>query len=45
MSPITLYIASSLDGFIARKDGDISWLEAYQQVGEDNGTDIVIFNN
>ena len=37
MKPITLYIASSLDGFIARKDGDISWLEAYQQEGQDYG--------
>lgn len=37
MRPITLYIASSLDGFIARKDGDISWLEAYQQEGQDYG--------
>ena len=37
MRQITLYIASSLDGFIARKDGDISWLEAYQQEGQDYG--------
>ncbi len=37
MRPITLYIASSLDGFIARKDRDISWLEAYQQEGQDYG--------
>lgn len=39
MKQITLYIASSLDGNISRKDGDISWLEAYQQVqeGQDYG--------
>ncbi len=26
MRKIVLYIASSLDGYIARKDGDVSWL-------------------
>jgi dihydrofolate reductase len=34
---VLLYIASSLDGFIARKDDDISWLDAYQVDGEDYG--------
>lgn len=34
---IILYIASSLDGFIARRSGDISWLDAYQVEGEDYG--------
>lgn len=37
MSKIILYIASSLDGFIARRNGDISWLDAYQVEGEDYG--------
>ncbi|RPI16318.1 MAG: dihydrofolate reductase [Ignavibacteriae bacterium] len=30
---IILYIASSLDGFIAKKDGDISWLFTDQDYG------------
>lgn len=37
MSKIILYIASSLDGFIAGRNGDISWLDAYQVEGEDYG--------
>jgi dihydrofolate reductase len=37
MTEIILYIASSLDGFIARKDGDVSWLNAYQIEGQDYG--------
>jgi dihydrofolate reductase len=37
MTEIILYIASSLDGFIARKDGDVSWLDAYQNEGQDYG--------
>ena len=37
MSKIILYIASSLDGFIAGINGDISWLDAYQVEGEDYG--------
>jgi dihydrofolate reductase len=36
-SKIILYIASSLDGFIAGRNGDISWLDAYQVEGEDYG--------
>lgn len=37
MPKIVLYIASSLDGFIARKDGDVSWLNPYQVEGQDYG--------
>ena len=37
MTEIILYIASSLDGFIARKDGDVSWLDACQTEGQDYG--------
>jgi dihydrofolate reductase len=36
-SKIILYIASSLDGFIAGRNDDISWLDAYQVEGEDYG--------
>jgi dihydrofolate reductase len=37
MSKIILYIASSLDGFMAGRNGDISWLDPYQVEGEDYG--------
>ena len=37
MSTVILYIAASLDGFIARSDGDISWLTKYQGGKEDYG--------
>ena len=30
MGEVVLYIAASLDGYIARTDGDVSWLDAYQ---------------
>jgi dihydrofolate reductase len=32
-----LYIAMSLDGFIARKDGNLDWLNTVQMEGEDYG--------
>ncbi len=32
-----VFIAASLDGFIARPDGDIDWLEKHTVEGEDNG--------
>ncbi|MCZ7402258.1 MAG: dihydrofolate reductase family protein [Candidatus Methanoperedens sp.] len=34
---IILYIASSLDGFIARKDGSVDWLSPYENGQEDYG--------
>jgi dihydrofolate reductase len=34
---LILYIATSLDGYIARPDGDISWLDAVARNGEDYG--------
>lgn len=33
----SVYIATSLDGFIARKNGDIDWLPAPESGGEDFG--------
>ena len=37
MGNVILYIATSLDGFIARSDGDISWLDKYQGGIDDYG--------
>ena len=37
MGEVILYIAASLDGFIAKANGDISWLDKYQGGGEDYG--------
>jgi len=34
---IILYIAISLDGFIAKEDGNIDWLTKYENIGEDYG--------
>ena len=34
-----VFIATSLDGFIARPDGDIGWLHAFEAAGEDHGYD------
>ena len=34
---ISVYIAVSLDGFIARKNGDLDWLPAGDVGGEDFG--------
>ncbi len=34
---VLLYIAMSLDGYIARPDGDIDWLSSVQREGEDYG--------
>jgi dihydrofolate reductase len=34
---VIVYIATSLDGYVARKNDDLSWLEAYNTAGEDHG--------
>ena len=34
---VTLYIAISLDGFIARKNKSVDWLDKYNDLGEDFG--------
>jgi dihydrofolate reductase len=36
MSQVILYIATSLDGYIARKNGDVSWLFSDQDYGYSN---------
>lgn len=35
----TLYIASSIDGYIARSDGGLDWLDVFAGSGEDYGYD------
>ncbi len=37
MPKVTLYIATSLDGYIARSDGGIDWLSMVEAPGEDYG--------
>lgn len=39
-----VFIATSLDGFIARDDGDIAWLLERDDPGEDHGYDAFIEN-
>lgn len=31
---VSVFIATSLDGFIARPDGDVSWLDEFESMGE-----------
>ena len=38
MKPTLIYyVAASLDGYIARPDGRVDWLEATQSSGDDHG--------
>lgn len=37
VSKIILYIATTLDGFIASKNGSVKWLDKYNESGEDYG--------
>jgi len=37
MRKVVLYISMSLDGFIATKDDDLSWLSIVEKEGEDYG--------
>ena len=37
MSKVIVYIAATLDGYIARKNDDVSWLDAFQSPTEDYG--------
>ena len=37
MTEISYYAAISLDGFIAKPDGDVDWLNKYLETGEDYG--------
>jgi dihydrofolate reductase len=36
---VSIFVATSVDGFIAREDGDVSWLESFDSMGdgEDGG--------
>ena len=37
MHKVIAYIAASLDGYIAHKNDDVTWLDLYQVAGEDYG--------
>ncbi len=36
-TPVVLYLACSLDGFIAAPDGSVAWLDRFSACGEDYG--------
>lgn len=38
MAKLILFIATSIDGFIAAENGDVAWLEDFQRPEEDYGT-------
>ncbi len=42
MTTVHVFIATSLDGFIARPDGDVDWLMKYVVEGEDNGYETMV---
>jgi hypothetical protein len=37
MPEIIYYVAASLDGYIATRDGDVEWLAPFEATGEDYG--------
>ena len=37
MTQVVYYVAASLDGFIAGPQGELDWLHAFEQVGNDYG--------
>lgn len=40
MPPVLIYyVAASLDGYIARPDGSVDWLQGYDGSGDDHGYD------
>ena len=41
---ISVFIAISLDGFIAREDGDVSWLHEGVELGEGEDAGFGVFS-
>lgn len=37
MGKLKLFFACSIDGYIAKRNGDVAWLERFSQMGEDYG--------
>lgn len=44
MGKVILYIATSLDGYIATQDGGVDWLEPFNNLGEDYGYEAFMAN-